>query len=146
MFLLIAIISWSTWGLLYHSSKNPPIRHKTVAKVVRHGVSGNRYKPIVEFEYMGELVICRTDYSMDKKGIQDMPIDSLIDISYASEVIGRRYISFGHIRYSGIVQVEIPSIRMENEKFSRGVDNGILVISIILTVFSLILIVTEILN
>ena len=144
--LLITIISWSTWGLLYHAAKKPQAWHKLIAKVVQHEVHGNRFKPIVEFEYRGELVRCRTDYNTDKKGIENMPIGSLIDISYYSDVIGRRTIDFGNVFYSGIVQVEIPSIKMKNEKFSLRVDKSILGISIILTIFLLIFIVIENLN
>ncbi|HHU71350.1 MAG TPA: hypothetical protein GXZ21_04850 [Clostridiales bacterium] len=146
MMLFLAIIGWSVWGILYHSSKKPQTWHKVKAKVVQHEVHGNRFKPIVEFEYRGELVRCRTDYNTDKKGIEKMPIDSLIDISYCSDVIGRRAINFGHVFYSGIVQVEIPSIKMKNEKFSRRVDNSILGITIILTITALVIIAIGILN
>ena len=146
MLLLFAIISWLVWGLLYHASKKPQAWHKVIAKVVQHEVHGNRFKPIVEFEYRDELVRCRTDYNTDKKGIENMPIESLIDISYCSDVIGRRTIDFGNVFYSGIVQVETPSIKMKNEKFSSRVDKGILGISIALTVFALTLIIIGIFN
>jgi|BioPla2DNA2_1021312.scaffolds.fasta_scaffold16254_5 hypothetical protein len=146
MLLLFAIIGWSVWGLLYHASKKPQTWHRVIAKVVQHEVHGNRFKPIVEFEYMGELVRCRSDYNTDKKGIENMPIDSLIDISYCNDVIGKRSIDFGNVFYSGIVQVEIPNSKMKNEKISRRFYNSILGITILLTVISLVLIVIGILK
>lgn len=141
-FMFIALISWGLWAVLYHTSKKPQTWHKTIAKVAKHEIKGGmRYKPIVEFLYDGELVRCRTDYSTTKENIHNMPLGSEIEISYCGEVIGRRYIDFfGYVYYSGIIRVEIPESRDKNKRFSKNVDNGILIISIALTLISILLI------
>lgn len=144
--MFFALISWSLWGLLYSSSKRQREWQRVRARIVQHEVDGKRYKPIVEFEYEGELVRCRSDYITDKKGIQEMPIDSFIDISYCRDIIGRRRIDFGNIFYSGIVRVERPDIKIKNEVSSRRLDNSILAISAVLTLASLTFIFIGILN
>lgn len=132
--MFFAMFPWLLWGALYYSSKKPRTRHKIKAKVVKYHVKGGRYKPVIEFEYKGELIRCETDYITRKK---DLPIDSMIDVSYCEDIIGRRYISFGNVYYSGIVQVEIPRIREENERFERNFENAVLAIAIIITLLAL---------
>lgn len=141
--LFFAVFTWSLWALFSHGRKNPRIRHMTKAKIKEYDYQGGRYIPIVEFEYDGELSLCRAEHLYNKT---DLSVGSIIDISYCRELMGRKKERDGMPYYRGIAQIEIPSIRAREEKLEKGIIYTTMAISVVLSLLAIIFLLIGLIN